>query len=637
MILYNAKLFISILFWPCTVVSEISVKMFARSLILPALVLGTVYAEPYNCASSYKPSDYIGKVRVPTNCKVEQLGCPSSWKSGVPKGTETSTPMIYHKFLNCHEGFTLCGYVPIDPKSGEVLGHSGVTIGAGVDLGSKSRASFPSVSSELVDKVVPYFGLIKSDAACAAIERPLTLTEAEANTLTEAIRNVTVKDISRRYDQDKDKKALEFKSLPRGTRTAIVSVWYQFGNPRRFAKFWSFVKKNDRKNAIKELRTFYKNPKKQTKGDLKRRNNEADIIEATLAKCNRSVDVVFLIDESESVFEENFQKSLDFVKNMIKAFPDEKLSGKNGTRFGLSTFDHDCRSHFYLSDYTNQSAYLSAISRVSYSGGETILGRALELILTDQFNEERGLRPEVDGISRVLIVLTDGQSYDSVSTPAKNVRDENIVIYAIGIGSYDDEQVKEIASSESHVYTLSSFTELEKFISTITSSTCNEPRPASLKEAMITNVKKGTYQYFRYKVKKSSNLKINVVDISGHTIVYASRTNPHPYKYDNDIAFDLSTQANKVIVISARTPVPDKRVKRSTDDELTREIYVSVTSDTDSATFKIEGNECNPLNCREGTNEMPTRPLSSGEIVMATKIVVVNFALLIMLFEIYDF
>ena len=328
MILYNAKLFISILFWPCIVVSEISVKMFARSLILLALVLGTVYAEPYNCASSYEPSDYIGKVRVPTNCKVEQLGCPPSWKSGIPEGTETSAPMIYHKFLNCHEGFTLCGYVPIDPKSGEVLGHSGVTIGAGVDLGSKSRASFPSVSSELVDKVVPYFGLIKSDAACAAIERPLTLTEAEANTLTEAIRNVTVKDISRRYDNDKDKKALEFKSLPRGTRTAIVSVWYQFGNPRRFATFWSFVKKNDWKNAIKELRTFYKNPKKQAKGDLKRRNNEADIIEATLAKCNRSVDVVFLIDESESVFEENFQKSLDFVKNMIKAFPDETLSGK---------------------------------------------------------------------------------------------------------------------------------------------------------------------------------------------------------------------------------------------------------------------------------------------------------------------
>ena len=33
----------------------------------------------------------------------------------------------------------------------------------------------------------------------------------------------------------------------------------------------------------------------------------------------------------------------------------------------------------------------------------------------------------------------------------------------------------------------------------------------------------------------------------------------------------------------------------------------SVTSDTDSASFTIEGNECNPLNCTEGTNEITAR------------------------------
>ncbi len=604
--------------------------MLVRSLILLALVLGTVFAEPYNCASSYKPSDHIGQTRVPSNCKVEQLGCPPSWKSGIPKGTETSAPMIYQKFLNCHEGFTLCGYVPIDPRSGEVLGHSGVTIGAGVDLGSKSRASFPSVSSRLVQKLEPFFGLKQNLAACAAIERPLRLTEAEANTLTEAVTNDMIKDVSTRYDNDKDRNALAFASLPRGIRTAIVSVWYQFGYPPAYPRFWSFVTKNDWDNAIKELRNFYNNPEQQARGDLKRRNNEADIIEATLLKCNRSVDVVFLIDESGSVSLANFKESLDFVKNMIKAFPDEKLSGKDGTRFGLSTFDNDYTSHFYLSNYKSQSAYLSAISSVSKSSGGTYLGKALLRILTDQFSEDRGLRSEVDGVPRILIVLTDGKSYDSVSTPAKNVRDENIVIYAIGIGSYDDEQLKEIASSQSHVYTLSSFTELEKFISTITSSTCYEPRPASLNETIITNVAKNTYQYFSYKVKKSSNLKINVLDLAGSTTVYASRTNPHPYKYDNDIAFDLSTQRNKIIVISANTGT---KGKRSTDDELTGEIYVSVTSDTDSASFEIEGNECNPLNCTEGTNEMPK---SSARMAIATKLTVVSVAMLMMLFELND-
>ena len=318
-----------------------------------------------------------------------------------------------------------------------------------------------------------------------------------------------------------------------------------------------------------------------------RRNDEADIIEATLLECNRSVDVVFLIDESGSVRSTNFQKSLDFVKNMTKAFPDEKLSGKDGTRFGLSTFSSSYRSQFYLLNYkyyTNQSSYLSAVNSVSYSRGGTLLGRALQDILTDQFTVKRGLRPPKDGIPRVLIVRTDGKSQDSVSIPAKDVRNAaEVAIYAIGIGKYNRTQLKEIASSEPHVYTLSSFTDLEQFISTLTASACYEPRLASLGTTITTNVAKNAYQYFRYNVKPSSNLEINVVDLSGSTIIYVSRTNPHPYKYDYDIVYDLSTQTNKIIVISPIIPVRNTKVKRSVDDDLARQIYVSVNSDTNSA------------------------------------------------------
>ncbi|CAB4015949.1 von Willebrand factor A domain-containing 2-like [Paramuricea clavata] len=606
--------------------------MLVRFLSLLVIVLGTVYSEQYKCKRAYKPSDYTGKLRVPSDCVFEQSPCPKSWKKGIPEGGETSMPMIDRKFLICHEGFSLCGYVPIDPESGKVLGQSGVTVGGGVDFGSKSREDFKSLSRTLVDKVEPYFDLTEHHAACAAFERPLRLTWLEANTLTDADIKYTTNKISKEYNKaiEKHKNTLPFASLPRGIRTAIISVAYQFGETPKFPKFWGNVTKNDWDKAIKELRKFYKEPDNQQRGDLKRRNNEADIIEATLVKCNRSVDVVFLIDESGSVSRRDFQESLDFVKTMIKAFPDQK---KDGTRFGLSTFSSSYRSHFYLSSYTKQSDYLSAIGRVFFARGGTNLGRALEEILTDQFTEERGLRPEIDGVPRVLIVLTDGQSDDSVSIPAKNVRDENIVVYAIGISNYNLRQLQEIASSDSHVYKLSTFSQLEIFISTLTSSACYEPRPVSLNETIITNVAKDKYQYFSYKVKESSNLEISVADLSGSTLVYVSRTNPHPYKYDNDISFDLSQQKKKIIVISAR-PTPDTKGKRSTDDdELTRQIYASVTTVTDSARFKIEANECNPLNCTEGTNEMPIPPISSGGIVAATKFVVVGFVIFMMFFK----
>ena len=205
--------------------------------------------------------------------------------------------------------------------------------------------------------------------------------------MTDAIENDVVDKVSKQYDNDKHEKALAFASVPRGIRTAIVSVWYQFGSPEKFPNFWNYVTRNNWDNAIKELGNFYTNPNYQAAGDLKRRNNEADIIEATLAKCNRSVDVVFLIDESGSIGSTHFfNESLNFVKNIIEAFPDKKRHGEDGTRFGLSTFSSSYRRHFYLSNYKKQSDYLSAIGQVPYSGGSTRIGRALELTLNEQFS-----------------------------------------------------------------------------------------------------------------------------------------------------------------------------------------------------------------------------------------------------------
>jgi len=90
---------------------------------------------------------------VPVDCKTESLACPRSWKAGVPEISSDSSnafdKMVATKFLYCHEGFTTCGYVPIDARNGNVLGHSGVTIGAGIDTRSLIREV-----EVFIDKVV---------------------------------------------------------------------------------------------------------------------------------------------------------------------------------------------------------------------------------------------------------------------------------------------------------------------------------------------------------------------------------------------------------------------------------------------------------------------------------------------------
>ena len=119
------------------------INMLAYEYVgLLSVVLTFPVSFSITCKQSYDPSRYIGKARVPVDCKPEHLGCPSSWKAGVPEISSDPSnafdEMVDTKFLYCHEGFTTCGYVPIDSTNGQVLGHSGVTIGAGIDLGKNA-------------------------------------------------------------------------------------------------------------------------------------------------------------------------------------------------------------------------------------------------------------------------------------------------------------------------------------------------------------------------------------------------------------------------------------------------------------------------------------------------------------------
>lgn len=566
-----------------------------------AIAFRAAVCAQYECTNDYSPSEYVGHPRVPPECELQPLACPSSWKPGVPQGQSTALPLIDVNFIQCHEGFLCCGYVPIDSKTGEVLGMSGVTVGSGVDLGSKDSAYLTAigVSQTIADALEPYYGLTRDDAACAAIELPLELPCSDAQALTDAVKNDVVSQIEQRYDEDREGEAVRFVELPRGIRTAIADVWFQFGSPTRYPKFWSYVIRNDWENAVKELRDFYGEGVNPPRGDLIRRNDEADIIEAALAKCNRSADIVFLLDESGSIADTDFQSSLNFVRSIIDAFPEEKLSSEDGTRFGLSFFNDAYRVLFLLSSYKQKSQYFTSLSSVSQQQGGTHLGEALNRVLVDQFTQDSGLRPEASGLPTILIVMTDGQSDDEVAVPASRVQDNNIVVYAIGIGSYDSQQLNAVASSPDHVKLLATFSDLTDFAATLTASSCYEPQPVQIGTDIEGKVEQDRFEYYKYNTPGDNNLKVTVTDNKGSTFMYASRENPHPYEYDNDFGFSSASQASKEIVIS---PISDNSKKRRTADA-NFTIYISVKGASSEALYTLVSSTCNPDVCSEGTNE----------------------------------
>ena len=79
---------------------------------------------------------------------------------------------------------------------------SGVTVGGGVDLGSKSRSLFRriGVCSPLIDRLEPYFGHQGRAADTYLQQNPLTLTDSEASYLTDLVMQHNVQSVESRYN-----------------------------------------------------------------------------------------------------------------------------------------------------------------------------------------------------------------------------------------------------------------------------------------------------------------------------------------------------------------------------------------------------------------------------------------------------
>lgn len=124
--------------------------------------------------------------------------------------------------------------------------------------------------------------------------------------------------------------------------------------------------------------------------------------------CWNSADIGFLIDGSSSVGTGNFRTVLQFVANITKAF---EIS-ETDTRIGAVQYTYEQRLEFGFEDYTTRSDVLSAINRVGYWSGGTSTGAAINYALEQLFKKSKPNK------RKLMILITDGRSYDDVRIPA---------------------------------------------------------------------------------------------------------------------------------------------------------------------------------------------------------------------------
>uniref|UniRef100_A0A8C4IQV2 Collagen alpha-1(XIV) chain n=1 Tax=Dicentrarchus labrax TaxID=13489 RepID=A0A8C4IQV2_DICLA len=186
-------------------------------------------------------------------------------------------------------------------------------------------------------------------------------------------------------------------------------------------------------------------------------------------------DLVFLVDGSWSIGDENFLKIIRFLYSTTGAL--DRI-GPDGTQVAIAQFSDDARTEFKLNSYSDKQRLLDAINKISYKGGNTKTGRAIQHVKENIFTTEGGVRR---GIPNVLVVLTDGRSQDDVNKVSKEMQMEGYIVFAIGFADADYGELVSIASkpSDRHVFfvdDLDAFKKIEEklvtFVCEAATATC---------------------------------------------------------------------------------------------------------------------------------------------------------------------
>ncbi|KAG8539998.1 hypothetical protein GDO81_020010, partial [Engystomops pustulosus] len=183
------------------------------------------------------------------------------------------------------------------------------------------------------------------------------------------------------------------------------------------------------------------------------------------------VDLVFVIDGSKSLGEDNFELLKQFVNGIL----DSLEVSQKAARVGLIQYSTHVRTEFTMAQYSSAKDMKKTVSQMKYMGRGSMTGMALKLMYEKSFSEAQGARRKSLGVPRVAIVFTDGRAQDEVSDWASQAKQSGITIYAVGVGKAIDEELQEIASSpqEKHVIHADDFSSMGYITEKLKSSICD--------------------------------------------------------------------------------------------------------------------------------------------------------------------
>uniref|UniRef100_A0A3B4ZBR7 Vitrin n=1 Tax=Seriola lalandi dorsalis TaxID=1841481 RepID=A0A3B4ZBR7_SERLL len=182
--------------------------------------------------------------------------------------------------------------------------------------------------------------------------------------------------------------------------------------------------------------------------------------------CLNANDIAFVIDGSSSVGTGNFRTVLQFVANVTREF---EISDTD-TRVGAVQYTYEQRLEFAFGQYNNKAELLNAIKRINYWSGGTSTGAAITYAAEQLFSKSKPNK------RKIMIVITDGRSYDDVRAPALAVHSQGVIAYSIGIAWAAQDELEYIATDpdKEHSFFVDEFDNLYKFVPKIIHNICQE-------------------------------------------------------------------------------------------------------------------------------------------------------------------
>ncbi|GFN99494.1 collagen alpha-1(xii) chain [Plakobranchus ocellatus] len=162
--------------------------------------------------------------------------------------------------------------------------------------------------------------------------------------------------------------------------------------------------------------------------------------------CDKAADIVFLVDDSRSIWYEHFAQELDFVQRLSARFHISSYK----TRFAAVAFSSGVREIFPFGRFDTQYEVRNALGSIYQSSGST----------TDTYKGIQYVREYIFPHAR-----TDGGSQERVQArrEATLAKLSGIQIFVIGIGKYlEPYHLEELASEPAarYLYSVSSFPKL---------------------------------------------------------------------------------------------------------------------------------------------------------------------------------